>query len=124
MSFTNDTFPRATNAPSGTDHGGVPDTSMLPGNGKVPTASADIINRVAKGAHETIDRLADNATPQVQRLERGLSSAGSALHAGADQLRHTRDDWTASLRGTVRANPLAALAVAMAVGAMVARITR
>jgi ABC-type transporter Mla subunit MlaD len=124
MSLNSDSFPHAGTGPSGADHLDVPDTSMLPGSDKAPTASADMIRRVAQGAHSTIDRFADQATPPAQRLEKGLSSAGAALHAGADQLRQTRDDWTEGLRCTVRANPLAALAVAVAIGALVARVTR
>ena len=84
----------------------------------------DLMNRVVQGAHQTIDRLAEKAAPQLAHLSDSLSSAGNAIHGKADALRATGDEWTESLRGTVRQNPLAALAAAVAVGVLVARLTR
>ncbi|MCW5659575.1 MAG: hypothetical protein KIT60_17890 [Burkholderiaceae bacterium] len=82
----------------------------------------DLIGRIAQSAHETIDRLAETAAPHVSRLQGSLS--GDALHQRADQVRELRDEWTESLRETVRENPLAAVGIALAVGVLVARLTR
>jgi hypothetical protein len=44
-----------------------------------------------------------------------------------DQARHARevgDEWVDSLRVTVRRNPLSAVAAAMAIGALIARMKR
>jgi hypothetical protein len=79
---------------------------------------------VVQGAHQTIDRLADGAAPAVRRLGEGVSVVEDALHAGTEQLRMKRDDWTEGLRGHVRSNPLACVAAALALGAMIARIVR
>ena len=67
----------------------------------------DLIGRIAQSAHETIDRLAETAAPHVSRLQENLS--GDALHMRADE---------------VRENPLAAIGVALAVGVLVARLSR
>jgi len=64
--------------------------------------------RVVAGAHHTIDRLAETAAPHVERLRE------------AD----LGDEWAKSLRETVRENPLTALAVAVAAGMVLARVTR
>lgn len=85
---------------------------------------SDVLNRVVQGAHHTIDRLAETAAPHVQRLEQGVSSASESLHQRADHVREVGDEWAESLRSTVRENPLAALATALAVGVLIARITR
>ena len=82
----------------------------------------DLIGRIAQSAHETIDRLAETAAPHVNRLQENLS--GDALHVRADEMREMRDEWTESLRCTVRENPLAAIGVALAVGVLVARLSR
>lgn len=82
----------------------------------------DLIGRIAQSAHETIDRLAETAAPHVNRLQESLS--GDALHQRADQVRELRDEWTESLRETVRENPLAAVGIALAVGVLIARLTR
>jgi len=82
----------------------------------------DLIGRIAQSAHETIDRLAETAAPHVNRLQENLS--GDALQVRADEMREMRDEWTESLRSTVRENPLAAIGVALAVGVLVARLSR
>jgi ElaB/YqjD/DUF883 family membrane-anchored ribosome-binding protein len=82
----------------------------------------DLIGRIAQSAHETIDRLAETAAPHVNRLQENLS--GDALQMRADEMREFRDEWAESLRCTVRDNPLAAVGVALAVGVLIARLSR
>lgn len=108
-----------------------PMTGTLPRAGDAAVADAardsaagaeDLIGRIAQSAHETIDRLAETAAPHVNRLQETLS--GDALHQRADDVRELRDEWTESLRCTVRDNPLAAIGVAVAVGILIARLSR
>ncbi len=72
----------------------------------------DTLNRAVEGAHKTIDRVADTAAPYVGKLQ-----------DRADHLRQTKDEWSESLRVTVRANPLTAVATAVLVGAVFAKLT-
>lgn len=124
--MANDTTPFPTSTPfageagtTGTERvergelneGGVPPGS----GGRAP--GEDMFSRVVQGAHQTIDRLAESAAPHVQRLSEGLDSR-------TGQLRDASDEWTESLRSTVRENPLAAVATALAVGVLIARLTR
>lgn len=102
----------------------VPDTSMLPGSEKAAPPAVGLLKNAVQGAHHTIDRLADSAAPAVRQLGSSVEAAGESLHARADQLRDTRDEWAEGARTTVRANPLASLAAAFALGALIARITR
>jgi len=60
----------------------------------------------------------------MRQLGENISAAEDALHAKTDQLRNTRDEWVESMRTTVRRNPLVSVAAALALGAVVARITR
>lgn len=85
---------------------------------------AELLDRVVETAHQAIDRLADTAAPHVQRLQQGMASAGDALHQRADQAREMGDEWAESLRCTVRENPLAAVATALVVGVLIARLTQ
>ena len=82
------------------------------------------MGRAVHGAHETIGRLTDSATPTVRPLGEGVFSAEEALHATADQLRKVRDELSESLRRTVRSSPLTAVALALALGAVIMRIKR
>ncbi|MBZ8142005.1 hypothetical protein CLD22_19120 [Rubrivivax gelatinosus] len=96
--------------------------------GAVPVSngasSDELLQRVVQGAHETIDRLAERAAPHVHRLQGGVHDASEKLHAKADALRETGHEWTDDLRDTVREHPIAAIATALAVGMLVARLTR
>ena len=87
-------------------------------------AQSDVLSRVVQGAHSAIDKLADTVAPHVQRLEQGVGTASESLHLRADHAREVGDEWAESLRSTVRENPLAAVATALAVGLLVARLTR
>lgn len=84
----------------------------------------DLMDRVVRGAHETVDKLADQAKPQLQRLQEGADSASETLHARVDQAREMSDQWAESLRTTVRENPLAAVGTALAIGLIIARLSR
>jgi len=102
----------------------VPDTSMLPGSEKAPTAAVGMLRHAAQGAHDTIDRLADSAAPAVRRVSQHVASAEEALQAKAGQLRDTRDSWVGGVRKTVRRQPLTWVAAAVALGAVMARLSR
>ena len=102
----------------------VPDTSMLPGSEMPPPAAVGLLKHAVRGAHDTIDRLADSAEPAVRQIGASVAAAEDALQAKANALRQTRDEWLGDLRGQVRSKPLAAIAVAAALGALLARISR
>ena len=102
----------------------VADTSLLP-IAEQPTVAADkMVQGVAEAAHATIDRLADQAKPAVRQLAATASSAEVVLQAKTDQLRQTGIEWSEGLRSTIRQNPLASVLGALALGALIARITR
>lgn len=98
----------------------------LPSAGeKAPAAAAQgLLKSAVQGAHHTLDRLADGAAPAVQKLDASLASAEGALHARTERLRERSDQWLASVRGQVRNRPLTAVAAALALGALIARLTR
>jgi len=98
------------------------DTDLADRSRDTGARADDLIGRIAQSAHETIDRLAETAAPHVNRLQENLS--GDALQMRADEMRELRDEWTESLRCTVRENPLAAVGVALAVGVLIARLSR
>lgn len=106
-----------------------PHSLTLPGADRQSSLSTTahrqpLTDRLAQGAHHTIDRLADNAAPHIARLEDALAEATGQLQMQARQAREMGDAWADSLRLTVRRNPLATVATALAIGALVARITR
>ncbi|MCK7497745.1 MAG: hypothetical protein MZW92_48515 [Comamonadaceae bacterium] len=98
-------------------------TTARTGDGLQPNGD-ELLQRVVQGAHQTIDRLAERAAPHVHKLQSGVSGANEMLHTKTDEWREKGDEWTDSLRETVRDNPLAAVATALAVGMLIARLTR
>jgi hypothetical protein len=88
------------------------------------THQQPLTDRLAQGAHHTIDRLAGIATPAVKQLGERVSAVEEALRIKAAQLRETGDEWAESARTTVRANPLTALAAAVTLGALLVSILR
>jgi len=105
-------------------HVRVPDTSMLPGSEKAPPVAVASLNRVVDAAHGAVDRLAASAEPKIRLLGESMSGAEMALRDTAHQVGTTRDAWAEAVRGTVRRHPLSAVAAAIALGALLVRVTR
>jgi len=75
--------------------------------------AASTLNRASERVHETVDRVTNAATSSLQQL--GINS---------DEWLAMKDRAMESTRGYVRENPLMALGIALAVGILLARITR
>ncbi|HEY6133910.1 MAG TPA: hypothetical protein VIW70_08035 [Rubrivivax sp.] len=103
-----------------TTHGNATSTPSTTSN--VPLGD-DMLGRIVRGAHETVDRVAAKAAPVVEQVKGGVNHASEVAHARADQMTQLGDEWTQSLRSTVREHPLAALAVALAVGVVISRMS-
>ena len=86
-------------------------------------AERDVMRRVVQGAHEAVDRLADKAIPAVERRRGSYPAAAESLRQKADQAADLKDEWTESLRMTVREHPLTAIGAALALGVILARLT-
>ena len=91
---------------------------------KGAAAGHDALNRVVQSAHHAIDRLAETAGPTVQRVQDGVHAASDAISQRASDARELGDEWTETLRTTVRDNPITAIAAALAVGVLIARLSR
>jgi len=123
MSLANPSYPVPGTGQTLPDQSDVPGTPLKPQDTQ-QSVTAEMMTRVVKGAHETIDQIAERAMPPLEQLEHGLAQTGGALHDKAEQWRTTGDEWAESLRGSVREHPLAALAAALAVGVVIARLAR
>lgn len=122
---TESTFPTS-DAMGGSSSGSAASMSSPSLDGSPATRAAsgeDLVRRVAQGAHQTIDRLADSALPAVGKLQSGVEGMGERLHSGADHMRELGDEWTESMRTTVREHPVTSVLVALAAGMLIARLT-
>ena len=106
-----------------------PDPSMLNGSAAAAApplghrieAAGDIGDAGDAGNTENDANVADAANAADAA---GGADADQALDATAADMRNIRDAWVEGVRGTVRSNPLACLAGAIAAGIVIARITR
>jgi ElaB/YqjD/DUF883 family membrane-anchored ribosome-binding protein len=113
----------ASTSPTSGTGGGV-SSAYSGGDNDNDQSAIDMVGRVAQGAHGTIDKLADRATPHVQRLQDGYHETEQLVQRKADHAREKAHEWTDSLRGSVREHPLTALATAVAAGMLLSRLTR
>ncbi len=121
------TFPTSTPEvpwPTSGNRVAAPDQATVTTNGNAAPAGSHTMDRAVQAGHSTIDRVADASASTVRRMGERMHGAEDALHAKTAQLRVTRDEWVESMRGTVRSNPLASVAAAMALGLLIARVTR
>jgi ElaB/YqjD/DUF883 family membrane-anchored ribosome-binding protein len=90
-----------------------------------PTPALDaMLNKATQGSHDTVDRLAASAKPVLHDLGESAAAAERKIRAKAEQLRETGNEWADSARTKVRDQPLTALATALAVGLLIARLVR
>ena len=100
------------------------DVSAESGGNGAAVHQQPLTDRMAQGAHHTIDRLVETAAPHIERMEGALAGATGHLKDQARHVREKGDEWADDLRATVRRHPLSAVAAAMAIGALIARIRR
>ena len=90
------------------------DSASSSAHGAIDKASAAVkpaVDRLASGAHQAVDTFAGAA-----------SDAAASLSVKANQLKDGQALVTEQCRGYVRANPLAALGIALAAGFVLSRL--
>lgn len=88
------------------------------------TRAEQLVDRAAQGVHDAVDQVAERAKPQLQRVQQGLDQGNRFLHHSADQARELADEWSTSLRVTVRQHPLTSVATALLCGILLGRMAR
>jgi len=89
-----------------------------------PHKTTELLDNVAKGAHETIDFLSDTAAPLAQQLHEGVDRASETVIAGAEQVDALQQMWLDRARKKVHAHPLLSLGAAVAAGLLISRMAR
>jgi len=84
----------------------------------------EFVEQLGSASTDEVEPMAHPLEDQVQRLQEAAHSASDAVRSQVHHAREVGDEWTESLRGSVRNHPLAAVATALAIGAVIARLTR
>jgi ElaB/YqjD/DUF883 family membrane-anchored ribosome-binding protein len=101
-----------------------PDPSALADSEKPAPDAAALLEQAVQGAHDTINKVADSAAPVIHEMGERAAAVEDTLRTTADQLRASGDEWVESARTSVRSRPLMAVAAALTLGLVIARITR
>jgi ElaB/YqjD/DUF883 family membrane-anchored ribosome-binding protein len=91
-------------------------------SGSGPISGDDPVQRAARGAHETVDRLAEKAAPAVDRLKETYAGVSQSVQSHAEEWMHKEQEMVESTRTYVREHPMASVAAAMAVGMLLGRV--
>lgn len=83
----------------------------------------DAVDRVAQSAHEAIDRAASKAAPALEQLQSAATNATHSLQDKASAFGEMEEIWLESARTCVREHPLATVAVALAAGMLISRLS-
>lgn len=109
---------------SASSNGGLGTTSApAPGGTGNPGSTGATIDRLVRGAHDTIDRVAEKAAPMLDDLKTRVGATQERLSQRADDWVRLEHEMAERARTHVRNRPLTAVALAMAAGMLIARIT-
>ena len=86
-------------------------------------AGDELVKRLVEGAHAAIDNLADVAGPTVDRIADALSNPSGKASSLVGQASDQSGAWVSDVRDIVREHPIAAIAVALAAGAVFVKLT-
>jgi hypothetical protein len=96
----------------------------VPGASTSGSAAAPLLDSVVRGVHDSVDRVAARVAPALDQLVGGAQDASQAVRQRAHDVGELGQEWTETLRATVRDHPLACLAAALAVGVLVSRLAQ
>ena len=101
------------------------------GNGSIARTVSDVsatahgaIDKVSNAARPAVDRLASGAHQAVDKIADAASTTAESLAVRSEQLKNAHARLTDECRVYVRANPLATVGVALAVGFVLSRLFR
>lgn len=98
--------------------------AILPVQKQTPPAAGSSVTNAGMDAHDTREFAVARVAPAATLMDKGLAAPHAAWPAEAHQPIQTRNAWLDGLRNTVCGSPLMSVAVALALGAALARIAR
>jgi ElaB/YqjD/DUF883 family membrane-anchored ribosome-binding protein len=84
----------------------------------------DPVEKLAREAHEAVDRVASKLDPAIEEVRSAAAHAGDVVGARLEDLAARQDEWTESMRLQVRAHPLTVVGIAALAGLLLGRIMR
>ena len=82
----------------------------------------NVLNTLVDAADPVVDRLASGAREAVDKMSDVAAQAGKALDEGGEQLRDLQVRWLDNSRTYIRDNPVKALGIAVVGGFLLSRL--
>ena len=95
----------------------------LPPVGHATRKTRDATAAIGERAHAGIDRLSAGAHRTLDRVESTAADAADQLDARTEEWSEAAGEWVNATRGYVREHPVASLALALAAGYLLSRLT-
>jgi ElaB/YqjD/DUF883 family membrane-anchored ribosome-binding protein len=109
------------NMTTGFNNGGSPVAKTVD---KASTGAHSVINKVSEAAHPALDRFASGVHRAVDKVAGATTQTAQTLSEKSVQFRKVQIQATEQCRVYVRANPLAAVGIALAAGYLLSRLLR
>lgn len=87
-------------------------------------AQLTMIERTASAAHAAIDKFANKADATLRKVRSMASRASERFERGCQSYSGWEDECVEEARERIRARPLTALAIGLAIGCLLGRLTR
>lgn len=81
-------------------------------------------DRMTRGAHQAVDRIAERAAPAVEQMRGAAERATDMVGSKIDEFTSMQEEWAESMREQVRNRPLAILGAAVLAGLILGRLMR
>lgn len=88
------------------------------------STGTNFVDRLAQGAHQAVDQAAANARPALEKLQQSGGAARAVIAEKAEAAATLSDEVVDSLRNYVRERPMTVVAGAIALGVVLASISR
>ncbi|TVP59244.1 MAG: hypothetical protein EA349_03425 [Halomonadaceae bacterium] len=85
-------------------------------------STAATIDRMAAGAHEKMDRIAESAKGTAEQLHNRTQEMKHRGQEMGEEAKQLQDQWMRTVTGYVQEHPVASLGIALASGYLVSRI--
>ena len=87
-------------------------------------SGTNFVDRLAQGAHQVVDQAAASAKPALEKLQTSGAAAREVLAEKAEAATSMSDELVDSVRHYVRERPLTVVAGAIALGIVIAGVSR
>lgn len=100
--------------------------SESPGNkdSQQEAGRSETLDKMEQGAHRTVNQVADAVAAGMKNAQQAFTKVSKNVQQKSRQWKDDGNEWTESLRETVKQTPLTSIATAFLIGALVTHVCR